>query len=246
MTDTVRTALVTGAAQGLGRAIADSLAEAGMRVCYADVDGDRATLAARSAPGQAMAVQMDVTQRPSIRTAVAQVHDQFGPIEVLVNNAARTVSRPFFEITEEEWDQVIAVNLRGLVLTAQEVLPDMLDAGWGRVINLSSLAGQRGGPQVQGIHYASSKAGIIGATRYIADEFAAKGITVNCIAPGPVLTEATAKAPPEKLAMVAGAIPVGRIGEAAEVGALARYITSEQAGFVTGMTFDINGGLLMR
>ncbi|WP_116085873.1 SDR family NAD(P)-dependent oxidoreductase [Tropicimonas sp. IMCC34011] len=193
-----------------------------------------------------MAVQMDTTQRASIRAAIAQVHDRFGDIGVLVNNAARTVARPFFEITEEEWDEVIAVNLRGTVLTAQEVIPDMIRAKWGRVVNLSSLAGQRGGPQVQGIHYASSKAGIIGATRYLANEFADAGITVNCIAPGPILTEATAKAPPDKLAMVAGSIPVGRIGDAAEVGALARYIVSEDAGFVTGMTFDINGGLLMR
>lgn len=241
-----RVAFVTGAGQGLGRAIADALSAAGHSVCYGDIDGDKAAEAARTAPRTAIGVALDVRDKTSIAAAAKVAEDTFGRVSILVNNAARTVARPFFELEAEEWDDVLSVNLRGVLLTSQVFVPDMLEAGWGRVINLSSLAGQRGGPQVQGAHYASSKAGIIGLTRYMAHEFAPKGVTVNCIAPGPILTEATALAPPDKLAMVASAVPVGRIGEASEVGDLATYLASDSAGFLTGTTTDINGGLQMR
>ncbi len=246
MAAAARTALVTGAGQGLGRAIAAALVAEGHRVAFADIDGERAARAAAEFGDKALAVTVDVRDRASVEAAAAEVTSRFGPIGILVNNAARTVARPFFELTEEEWDDVLTTNLRGMVLTCQTILPGMVEAGWGRVINLASLAGQRGGPQVQGAHYASAKAGIIGLTRYLAHEFAPHGITVNAISPGPILTEATALAPPDKLKAVSSQVPLARLGAAEEVGALAAYLASPLSGFVTGATLDINGGLLMR
>jgi 3-oxoacyl-[acyl-carrier protein] reductase len=242
-----RTAFVTGSAQGLGAAIGKSLLSSGYRVAFADINVEKARLALDGvALDQAAPIQVDVRSKSSILAAVDECTSVLGPIDILVNNAALTVSRDFFEISVEEWDEVIAVNLRSVVLTAQATARGMIERGWGRIINMTSLSGQRGGPQVQGIHYSSSKAGIIGITRYLAHQLAPSNITVNAISPGPILTEQTALAPKEKLAAVAGQIPMGRLGRADEVGALASYLASDEAGFVTGMTLDINGGLLMR
>lgn len=244
--ETGRVALVTGAAQGLGAAIARALHGAGHRVALADLDEARAQGVAQALGEGALALPLDVRDPASVRAAMAACASALGPVDILVNNAARTQARDFLAITPEEWDDVLAINLRSLLLTAQAAAPGMMDRGWGRIVNLTSVAGQRGGPQVQGAHYAASKAGIIGMTRTMAHLFAPRGVTVNAIAPGPILTEQTALAPPEKLAMVMAQLPVGRIGTAEEVGALAVWLASEAAGFVTGATLDINGGLLMR
>jgi 3-oxoacyl-[acyl-carrier protein] reductase len=150
------------------------------------------------------------------------------------------------EVTAEEWDDVLSTNLRSVMFGCQAVFPYMKKQKWGRIINVTSVAGQRGGPQVQGPHYASSKAGIIGLTRYLAYEMAKHGISVNAVAPGPVLTEQTALAPPDKLAAVSASVPLGRLGKTEEVGALINYLVSEAGGFAVGATFDVNGGLLMR
>jgi 3-oxoacyl-[acyl-carrier protein] reductase len=244
--ETGRVALVTGAAQGLGAAIARALHAAGHRVALADLDPAKAQAVAEGLGDGALALALDVRDPASVGAAVAGCAAALGPVDILVNNAARTQARDFFAITAEEWDDVLAINLRALLFTAQAVAPGMIERGWGRIINLTSVAGQRGGPQVQGAHYAASKAGIVGMTRTMAHLFAPNGVTVNAIAPGPVLTEQTALAPPEKLAMVKAQIPAGRIGRAEEVGSLAVWLASEDAGFVTGATVDINGGLLMR
>lgn len=243
---TVRTALVTGAAQGLGAAIARALHAEGHRVVLADLNADKAAGLATELGACAMALALDVRQKSSFAAAIAQTEAAFGPVDVLVNNAARTQARPFFETSAEEWDDVLATNLRGILFGAQLTAKGMMARGWGRIINLASIAGQRGGPQVQGAHYAASKAGIIGLTRYMAQQFAAGGVTVNTIAPGTILTEQTALAPPDKVALVVGQIPLGRIGQAHEVGALAAFLASDRAGFITGTTQDINGGVLMR
>lgn len=241
-----RTALVTGAAQGLGAAIVRALLAEGHRVVLGDLNVAKAeALAAGLGPG-AMAVPLDVRSKPSFAAAVAAAERRFGPIAILVNNAARTQARDLFEITPEEWDDVLATNLRAVLFACQVVAPGMISRGWGRILTLASVAGQRGGPQVQGAHYAASKAGIIGLTRYLAHQLAPHGITVNTIAPGTILTEQTALAPPEKVALVVGQIPLGRIGEAEEVGHLAAFLASERAAFITGTTQDINGGVLMR
>lgn len=251
----VRTALVTGAATGIGRAIAAALFHADYNVVLADIDVEQGRAAAEQLLGSKASSQgaaacaftpLDVRQRSAFDAAVDFATQRFGAVDVLVNNAALTRSRPFEEIDEAEWNDVIAVNLRSVLFGCQSVAPGMRARRWGRVINLTSAAGQRGGPAVQGVHYAASKAGIIGATRYFAHELGAAGITVNAIAPGPILTEQTQHAPPEKLAAVSAQLPVGRLGDVREVGAMAVYLSSKDAGFVTGATFDINGGLIMR
>ncbi len=241
-----RVAFVTGAAQGLGAAIARALHGAGHRVVLADINLAKAQGVAGVLGAGAMAVQADVRGKASLATAIAQAEAAFGPIDILVNNAARTQARDFFAMDVDEWDDVLATNLRSCVLTSQLLAQGMMARGWGRIINVTSIAGQRGGPQVQGAHYAASKAGIIGLTRYLAHQFAAGGVTVNTIAPGTILTEQTALAPPDKVALVVSQIPLGRIGQADEVGGLAVYLASDAAGFITGMTADINGGVLMR
>ena len=243
---TGKTALVTGAAQGLGRALAGALHAAGHRVALADLNLDKAKAAAAELGKGAIAVAVDVRSKPVVEAAVAECVAALGPVEILVNNAARTQARDFMAITPEEWDDVLGINLRGMVFAAQAVLPGMVAKKWGRIVNMSSVAGLRGGPQVQGAHYASSKAAIIGLTRYLAYDFAKHGITVNAIAPGPILTEQTALAPPDKVAMVAAQIPVGRIGDPKDVGALVAHICSDAGGFITGATLDISGGLVMR
>ena len=236
-----RTALITGAAQGLGLAIARALHATGHRVILADINLAKVQSAAATLPG-ARALPLDVRDKSSFTEALAQT----GPIDILVNNAARTQARDFFEMTGEEWDDVLNTNLRSIVFAAQTFAPAMIAAKWGRILNLASIAGQRGGPQVQGAHYAASKAGIIGLTRYLAHQFAPHGITVNSIAPGTILTEQTALAPPEKVALVGSQIPIQRIGQAEEVGHLAAFLASDNAAFITGTTQDINGGVPMR
>jgi 3-oxoacyl-[acyl-carrier protein] reductase len=241
---THRTAFVTGAAQGLGLAIARALHAEGHRVVLADKATEAVT--ARAAEIGALAVTLDVRDKASFAAAIAEAETAFGPVDILVNNAARTQARDFFAMEAEEWDDVLATNLRSVVFGCQLVAQGMMARGWGRILNLASIAGQRGGPQVQGAHYATSKAGIIGLTRYLAHQFAPRGVTVNTIAPGTILTEQTALAPPEKVALVVGQIPIGRIGQAEEVGALAAFLVSDRAAFITGTTQDINGGVLMR
>lgn len=236
-----RTALVTGAAQGLGLAIARALHDAGHSVTIGDINLDKAEAAAATLPGT-LAIPLDVRRKDSFAEALATI----GPVDILVNNAARTQARDFFAMEAEEWDDVLNTNLRSVIFGAQTFAPGMMTRRWGRILNLASIAGQRGGPQVQGAHYAASKAGIIGLTRYLAHQFAPHGITVNTIAPGTILTEQTALAPPDKVALVVGQIPLGRIGQAEEVGHLATFLASDNAAFITGTTQDINGGVLMR
>ncbi len=242
-----RVAFVTGAAQGLGAAIARALHADGHAVALVDVNVAKAEqIAASLGDARAIAVAADVRDKDSVAAAVAACEARLGPIDILVNNAARTQARPFFEMDLAEWDDVLSTNLRSIVITAQLTAQGMMERGWGRIINVASIAGQRGGPQVQGAHYASSKAGIIGLNRYLAHLLAAGGVTVNVIAPGTIKTEQTALAPPEKLALVLSQVPLGRIGRAEEVGSLAAYLASDGAGFITGATLDINGGVLMR
>jgi 3-oxoacyl-[acyl-carrier protein] reductase len=207
----------------------------------ADVNVEGAEAVARSLGDRARAVECDVRSKESLRRVVGDVD----AVDVMVNNAARTVARPFWEIEEDEWDDVLAVNLRGVFFGCQLAGERMRERGRGRIINLASLAGQQGGA-VAGAHYAASKAGIIVLTKMVAQELAPHGVTVNAIAPAAVRTPVMDAMPADRLEAVRQRIPVGRFGEAEEVGALAAFLASDEAGYITGATLDVNGGLFMR
>jgi 3-oxoacyl-[acyl-carrier protein] reductase len=238
---TERTAVVTGAAQGLGEAIARALHAQGAFVVAADVNGDGAERVAESLGERARGAEVDVRSRE----AIERLLDEAGRVDVLVNNAARTVSRPFWEITADEWDDVLAVNLRGVFFGCQVAGPRMREQGFGRIVNLASLAGQQGG-SVAGAHYAASKAGIVVLTKMAAAELAPFGVTVNAVAPAAVRTPVFDELPPDRLEAARVRIPVGRFGEPHEVAALVAFLCSDEAAYITGATLDVNGGLFMR
>jgi 3-oxoacyl-[acyl-carrier protein] reductase len=235
----VRTAIVTGAAQGLGAAIAARLAAEGDRVLLADIDLAGAEAVAAEIGGEA--VEHDVRSLDSWEGLVASA----GPVDVLVNNAARTEFRSFWEIDVEEWDDVLATNLRGTYLGCRVAGAQMRARGSGRIVNLASVAGQRGA-SATGVHYATSKAAIVALTRHAATELASSGVTVNAVAPAAIDGQMVSAVPPEKLEEMLRTIPVGRVGRPEEVAAVVSFLASDAAGFVTGATWDVNGGMLMR
>jgi 3-oxoacyl-[acyl-carrier protein] reductase len=240
-------ALVTGAAQGIGLGIARAFHNAGASVVLADVNPDIETIAKDLDPegARASGLHLDVRNEESWTQCLDAATARFGALDILVNNAALTVSKSVWDIPAAEWDDVLAVNLRGVFFGCRVAGHSMRERGSGRIINLSSLAGQRGGV-VAGAHYSASKAGIIVLTKCFAQELAGSGVTVNTIAPAAIEGPMTKVMPTEKVEGLARTIPVGRLGRDHEVGAAAVYLASDAAGFVTGTTLDINGGIFMR
>lgn len=233
-----RIALVTGASRGIGRAIAIALAKAGADVAvnFRTRSGAAREVQAEAAGGgvRSIAVQADVSVRAEVERLVREVETSLGPIDILVNNAGISRPQKMEEITEEDWDELLSVNLKSCFLVTQAVVPGMRARRWGRIINLSSVAAQTGG--VVGAHYASSKAGMLGFTRYCAKYFAAEGITANAIAPALIETEMSALNPNASPAM----IPVGRFGVVDEVAQVAVMLASN--GYISGQTINVNGG----
>ncbi len=237
-----RIAVVTGASRGIGTGIARALAGAGYRVAvgYRENEGLAGELAAAH-PGM-LPVGVDVGDADSVRTALRRVREELGPVEVLVNNAGIAQERPFLELTDDDWRGMLEVNLLGAVRCIRAVLPDMIARGFGRVINIASIGGQWGG--VNQLHYAASKAAMINLSRSIARVYSGDGVTCNTISPGLVATEMSAL----ELGSDAGrekvrGIPVGRLGTVDEVGAAVVYLASDEAGYVTGQTLNLNGGM---
>jgi len=233
-----RIALVTGASRGIGRAIAVALAHTGADVAvnYHNSESAAQDVCAqiREVGRRAILVQGNVARASDVAQMVEQIHLELGPITILVNNAGIGLARTSEEITEQDWDEMLAINLKAPFLVTQAVLPDMRAARWGRIIGLSSVAAQMGG--VVGPHYAASKAGIIGLMHYYSANLAKEGITANAIAPGPISTDMAAALPQLRPELM----PVGRFGTAEEVAEVALMLACN--GYITGQTININGG----
>jgi 3-oxoacyl-[acyl-carrier protein] reductase len=236
-----RTALVTGASRGIGRAIAVALAKAGARVAinYRNRAADAQAVEEEIADGggQAAVIQADVGIAEDVERLARTCVDRLGAVDILVNNAAISRPQQLADITEQDWDDLIDTNLKSCFLVTQAILPGMRERRWGRIVNLSSVAAQVGG--VVGPHYAASKAGVIGLTHYYAAHLAAEGITVNAIAPALIETEMVTSNPNAQ----PNRIPVGRFGAVAEVADVAMMVVGNA--YITGQTINVNGGWFM-
>src|SRR5262245_33411634 len=242
---TGRVALVTGAARGLGRATAARLLARGAAVAVNVRGQERAEAVARELGPEVLAAPGDVADPAAIVEIVGRTIERFGRLDILVNNAALALSTRFEKISEEEWRRALDVNVTAPFLLLRAVLPAMKAQGYGRVINLSSTAGKTVST-LGGAHYTPSKAALLGLTRASAKELGPYGITVNAVCPGLIDTELTREnATPEALAGYARSFPVPRLGEPVEVADLICFLASEQAGYITGASVDINGGDLM-
>jgi 2-hydroxycyclohexanecarboxyl-CoA dehydrogenase len=246
-----RVALVTGGGRGIGRAIAFALAGDSRQVAVADIRDEDAAEAASAivdGGGRARAVRLDVTDPDSVRAGVEQARRELGPLDILVNNAGWDELRPFLQTDEPFWDRVIDVNFKGCLRMTRAVLPEMLERGWGRVVNIGSDAGRVGSSQES--VYSGAKAGVIAFTKTIAREVARSGVTANSVCPGPtrtpMLERMGAGEEGEKLiAALERAVPMRRLGEPEDVAAAVVFLASERAGYVTGQTLSVSGGLTM-
>jgi 3-oxoacyl-[acyl-carrier protein] reductase len=243
---TGRVALVTGASQGIGRACALALAEGGALVALAARNEEKLAAVAREIEakgGQAAGFRMDVGNEAEVKAAVKAVIERFGKVEILVNNAGITKDTLIMRMKREDWDSVIQTNLSGAFFTTQAVVGSMLKPRWGRIINITSVFGQTG--QAGQANYSASKAGLIGFTMAMAREVASRGITVNAVAPGYIDTAMTEGLADNLKSKVNEMIPLGRAGTDMEVAHAARFLASEEAGYITGHVLKVNGGMLM-
>ena len=240
---------VTGAAQGLGAAIARAFHGAGYRVALADIDeaGARALARDLDASGEtALPLSLDVRSQEQFEQARDAIAATWGGVQVLVNNAVVTAAKPVLDISPDEFDAVMAVNVRGTFIGCQVFGRLFKEAGYGRIVNIASLAGQNGGTAT-GAHYAASKGAIITLTKVFARDLAAFGVTVNAIAPGPLDSPTVHRTvPADRLPGLVANIPVGTLGDTAFVADIAVQLAAPKASFVTGATWDVNGGLYMR
>ena len=235
-----RRALVTGGTRGIGAAIALKLKSAGYDVAANYAGNDEAAKAFSDQTG-IPAFKWDVGDYDACAAGLAAVADaQGGPLEILVNNAGITRDGMFHKMTPEQWNDVIRVDLTSLFNMTRPVIDGMREAGWGRIVNISSINGQKG--QMGQVNYSAAKAGVIGFTKALSQETARKGITVNCVAPGYIDTDMVAAVPENVLQGIIAGIPVNRLGKAEEIGAAVAYLCSDDAGFVTGATLSANGG----
>jgi NAD(P)-dependent dehydrogenase (short-subunit alcohol dehydrogenase family) len=243
-----KVAIVTGAGQGMGRAVALRLSAGGARLVINDVHRDAAERTAAlivDSGGQAHASPGDVTSSADVRKMVSTASEKYGGLHILVNNAGILKPTAVVDIEEEEWDLVVGVNLKGTYLCSRAAVPAMREAGWGRIVNFSSTAGKNVST-VGGAHYTAAKAGILGFTRHLAKEEARHGITVNSVCPGLIDTEMVrATISSERARTYADSFPIARLGEPEEVAELVAFLASDRAAYITGASLDINGGDLM-
>ena len=240
-----RNAMVTGGASGIGRAICLRLARDGADVAVLDLDqagGRQVVDEVAALHRRAVAVEADVASGASVAAAVERVHAALGPVHVLVNDAGIAGLVPLQEMTEDQWDRMIAVHLKGAFNCTRAVLGDMTAAGWGRIVNVSSVAGLSGAPNL--VHYSAAKAGLIGFTKALAGEVGPRGITVNAIAPGLIDTPMLQRSgwPDSLTQIIVAQNPIKRIGTPEDIAAACAYLVSEEASYVTGQVLSPNGG----
>jgi len=240
-----KVAVVTGAGSGIGRGCAIRLAEDNAVIAVWDLNADGAAETVsmiEAAGGKAIAITVDCSDKAQIKAAADETRAKLGPIAILVNNAGIAPFTPFMDIEDDEFDKVIRINLRGPWLVTKEIVPDMLEAGWGRIINITSSSTQSG--SFAQSHYVASKGGLMGLTKALALELGKKGITANIIPPGSIDTPMLRGAPIDPEAYGA-ALPVGRLGRVEDIAAACAYLASEEASYITGQTISVNGGRYM-
>ena len=244
-----RTAVVTGAGsrRGIGQATAHALAKAGWSIAILDLDEASAKETAGSIATThgvaAIGMQCDVTDKDSVDTALSTVEKSLPVIGALVNNAGITSPTRFLDVSDEEWDRIFEVNVRGSYLVTQRVAPGMAKRGFGRIVNLSSVSAERGGGVFGGVAYSAAKAALLGFSRALARELGPSGITVNSVAPGLIDTDITAgKLAPERKAAMVADIPMGRTGRVDDVADVITFLCRPESSYLTGVTYDINGG----
>jgi 3-oxoacyl-[acyl-carrier protein] reductase len=236
-----RVAVVTGAARGIGLAIAARFVQDGARVALVDRDGPALEAAAATLGAAACAVVADVTRPADVERAVDAVHARWDSLDVVVNNAGITGrSVPLWELTDEDWHQVIAIDLTSVFLVSRAAVRRMLPRRAGRIINIASIAGKEGNPNL--VPYSTAKAGVIGFTKALAKEVAAYGILVHAVAPAVIGTELLQQMTKETVDYLVAKIPMGRVGTPAEVAALVAWLASEECSFSTGAVHDLSGG----
>jgi 3-oxoacyl-[acyl-carrier protein] reductase len=237
-----KVAFVTGSTRGIGRAIAEALHAAGASVAVVGRSREQAEAVAAELGERARGFACDVTQPDTVRTALAECEAALGPVDVLVNNAGLTRDNLLLRLSEQEWDEVLAANLKGAFVATQAVLKGMMKRRSGRIINITSVVGVTGNKGQA--NYAASKAGLIGFTKSVAKEYAARGILANCIAPGFIATDMTAALPEAAQAALLEAIPLGRLGSPADVAGAVLFLASDLGAYVTGQVLVVDGGMI--
>ncbi len=239
----MRTALVTGASRGIGRACALALASAGHRVVLAARSAEKLAEVAKEIRTESYVVEMDLANRDSITNGIAQAAKDFGRIDVLVNNAGIAKDGLAVRMKQADWEAVLSTNLSGAFYAIQQVLQGMMRERWGRIINISSVVGEMGNPGQA--NYVASKAGLIGLTKSLAQEVGSRNITVNAVAPGFIGTDMTSELSEELKQKMIDNTPLRRMGAPEEVAAAVKFLASDDAAFITGHVLDVNGGIYM-
>lgn len=236
-----QTAVVTGGATGIGEAVARRLANAGARIVIADIDLEGGKTVAESIGRGAFAVRLDITSSEDVQKAVDQILAQTGRIDVWVNNAGiGGKAAPIWEQTNKDWDQVVAINLSGVFYCCRAVVPHMRQRGYGRIVNIASIAGKEGNPNMTG--YSATKAGVIALTKSLGKEVAKDGICVNSVTPAVIRTKILEQLTDEQVSYMTARIPMGRTGTTEEIAAVVHFLSSPDCSFVTAQCYDASGG----
>jgi 3-oxoacyl-[acyl-carrier protein] reductase len=238
-----RRALVTGASGGIGAAVARALHGAGATLALSGTRLDPLQALGAELGARAHVIPCDLADTAALEALPAQAAEAMGGVDILVNNAGITRDQLFMRMSDEDWQKVIDINLTACFRLSRGVIRGMMKARWGRIVNITSVVGATGNPGQA--NYAAAKAGLVGMSKALAQEVASRGITVNCIAPGFITTAMTGKLTEEQKTALMTRVPAGRMGEAEEIGAAALYLASSEAGYVTGATLHVNGGMAM-